>query len=97
MGGLGFRVPLLVVSPYAKTGYVSHTQYEFGSVVRYIEDNWNLGRLGTTDTRVNNILDCFNFNQQPRSFVTIAPRHWKQYFLQQKPSLKRYEADDDDR
>jgi phospholipase C len=97
MGGLGFRVPLLVVSPYAKTGYVSHTQYEFGSVVRYIEDNWNLGRLGTTDTRVNNILDCFNFNQQPRSFVTIAAKHSEQYFLHQKPSLKRYEADDDDR
>ncbi|HEY3675905.1 MAG TPA: alkaline phosphatase family protein, partial [Candidatus Tumulicola sp.] len=96
MGGLGFRLPLLVVSPYAKTGYVSHTQYEFGSIVRYIEDNWNLGRLGTTDTRANNILDCFNFNQQPRSFVTIAAKHSKQYFLHQKPSLKRYEPDDDD-
>jgi phospholipase C len=95
MGGLGFRVPFLVVSPYAKTGYVSHTQYEFGSVVRYIEDNWDLGRLGTTDTRVNNILDCFNFNQQPRGFVTIAAKHSKEYFIREKPSTKHVTDDDD--
>ncbi len=50
-GGLGFRVPMLVISPYAKAGsssqggYISHTQYEFGSILKYIEDNWNLGRL----------------------------------------------------
>ncbi|MGA9943578.1 MAG: alkaline phosphatase family protein [Candidatus Cybelea sp.] len=48
--GLGFRVPMIVVSPYAKAGYVAHTQYEFGSIVRFVEDTWNVGRLGTTDT-----------------------------------------------
>ena len=40
--GLGFRVPLLMVSPYAKHGYVTHVQYETASVLRYIEDNFGL-------------------------------------------------------
>ncbi|MBV8600565.1 MAG: hypothetical protein JO359_03260, partial [Candidatus Eremiobacteraeota bacterium] len=49
--GLGFRVPMIVVSPYAKAGVVSHTQYEFGSILRFAEDTFSLGRLGTTDVR----------------------------------------------
>ena len=59
--GLGFRVPMIVVSPYAKAGYVSHTQYEFGSIIRFVEDTWNLGRLGTTDTRAASMDDVFDF------------------------------------
>jgi phospholipase C len=85
-GGLGFRVPLLVISPYAKAGYVSHTQYEFGSIVRFVEDNWKLGRLNTTDTRAANILDCFNFSQQPRAFSVVPAKYSKAFFLKQKPS-----------
>ena len=63
-GGLGFRVPMIVVAPYAKAGYISHRQYEFGSIVRFVEDNWNLGRLGTTDaTSADFVNDFFDFNQ----------------------------------
>jgi phospholipase C len=69
--GLGFRVPMIVVSPYAKQGFISHTQYEFGSIIRLIEDNWNLGSLGTTDTRAAKIKDAFNFAQKPRAFVPV--------------------------
>lgn len=58
--GLSFRVPMIVVSPYAKRGYVSHTQYEFGSILKFIEENWNLGSLGSTDQRANSIGDVFN-------------------------------------
>jgi phospholipase C len=57
--GLGFRVPMIVVSPFAKRGYVSHTQYEFGSILKFIEENWNLGSLGSTDQRANSIGDIF--------------------------------------
>ncbi len=57
--GLGFRVPMLVVSPYAKHGYVSHTQYEYASILKFIEENWNLGSLGATDVRANSIGDVF--------------------------------------
>jgi phospholipase C len=76
-GGLGFRVPMIVVSPYAREavpsapGYISHTQYEFGSILKFIEDNFDLGRLGTTDVRATSIVDCFDFMQQPRSFQKI--------------------------
>ena len=72
--GLGIRVPMIVVSPYAKTGYVAHTQYEFGSIVRFVEDTWSLGRLGTTDTRATGIDDAFDFTQQPRKFQQVPTR-----------------------
>jgi phospholipase C len=60
---LSFRVPMLVVSPYAKRGYVSHTQYEFGSILKFIEENWNLGSLGATDRRASSISDVFDFTR----------------------------------
>ncbi len=71
-GGLGFRVPMMVLSPYAIAGsggkgYISHTPYEFGSILKYIEQNWNLGSLGTTDVRAASISDVFNYGQAPRS------------------------------
>lgn len=72
--GLGIRVPMIVVSPYAKTGYVAHTQYEFGSIVRFVEDTWSLGRLGTTDTRATGIDDAFDFTQQPRKFQQVPTK-----------------------
>lgn len=59
--GLGYRVPMLVISSYAKLGYVSHTQYEFGSILKFIEERFHLGSLGQTDARANSISDCFDF------------------------------------
>ncbi len=73
--GLGFRVPLLVISPYAKMGYVSHTQHEFGSILRFAEETFGVGTLNQTDFRADDLSDCFNFSQQPRMFAPIqAPR-----------------------
>jgi phospholipase C len=77
---LGFRVPLLVISPYAKAGYISHTQHEFGSILHFTEENFGLPSMGTTDARADDLSDCFNFAQAPKRFVTIpAPLH-AQYF-----------------
>jgi phospholipase C len=90
--GLGIRVPMLLVSAYAKEtsssqpGYVSHTQYEFGSILKLIEGNWNLGTLGRTDKRANSLLDCFDFTQPPRTFTPIVSKYSKAYFLKQPPS-----------
>lgn len=61
--GLGFRVPLLVVSPYAKRGYVSHTDYQFGSILKFIEQNWRLGSLDATDKQSHSIADMFEFKE----------------------------------
>ncbi|MFZ1018082.1 MAG: alkaline phosphatase family protein [Candidatus Cybelea sp.] len=70
--GLGFRVPLLIVSPYAKEGYVSHGHYETASVLRFIEDNFGLPQLAASDTRANDpAADAFDYYQQPRKFVEI--------------------------
>jgi phospholipase C len=86
-GGLGFRVPMIVVSPYAKLGqssqggYISHTQYEFGSILKYVENNFGLGSLGTTDARATSIGNVFNYNQQPRSFTVIPSAHDARYFI----------------
>ncbi len=86
-GGLGFRVPMIVISPYAKAGYVSHNQYEFGSIVRFVEDNWAMGRLGTTDARSPNFVpDFFDFSQKARAFDPIGAKYSKSYFLHQQPS-----------
>ncbi len=67
--GLGIRVPLLIVSPYAKAGYVSHVVYEHGSLLRYIENLWGLPQLATSDKRANDPgADAFNYTQKPRKF-----------------------------
>ena len=67
--GLGFRVPLLVVSPYAKRGFVSHERFEHASILRYAEDLFGLGRLAAADARANSPRDCFDMTQPPRPFV----------------------------
>jgi phospholipase C len=72
-GGPGFRVPMIVVSPYVPQGEVSHTVYGFGSIVRFIEDTWSLGRLGPTDKTSKSIGNMFNFDQSPRPFSAISP------------------------
>jgi phospholipase C len=84
--GLGFRVPMILVSPYAKQGYVSHTQYEFGSIVKFVEQVWNLGSLGTTDQRAATIDDMFDFSQAPRQFQKIQAKYSQSFFEHQPPS-----------
>jgi phospholipase C len=92
-GGLGFRVPMIVVSPYAKLGkssqpgYISPTQYEFASILKYIENNFGLGSLGTTDKRATSIIDCFNYNQKPRAFATIPSEHDAHYFITHREAV----------
>ena len=82
-GGLGFRVPMIVVSPYVKA-HVEHTQYEFGSILKFIEKNWDLPSLGKTDERATSIGNLFNFNQKPRKFKVIPTHKPLSFFLTQK-------------
>jgi phospholipase C len=94
--GLGFRVPLIIVSPYAKKSYVSHTQYEFGSILKFAETTFGLDSLNTTDVRANNLTDAFDFTQKPRKFVPIPSQkagHDRAYFLSLPPS---HSAPDDE-
>jgi phospholipase C len=65
---LGFRVPMIVISPYAKPHYVSHTDYNIGSILKLIEQNFGLGSLGTTDASANSMADVLDFTQRPNTF-----------------------------
>lgn len=80
---LGMRVPLIVISPYAKGGYVSHTQYEFGSILKQVEKTFSLPSLGTTDAGANDLSDFFAASNVPRTFVPIKVTRGPAYFKQQ--------------
>ena len=69
--GLGMRVPLICISPFAKLDHVDHTQYEFGSLLKLIEKRFDLPSLGRTDERSAAPLNCFDFDQKPRTFQKI--------------------------
>lgn len=82
--GLGFRVPLLVISPYAKKNYVSHVQYETASVLRFAEDLFGLAQLAEADERATSpAVDCFDFSAPPRKFVPIKAPQGPDFFLAQ--------------
>jgi phospholipase C len=72
--GYGPRVPLLIISPYAIPGYVSHTQYEFSSVLKTIEERFGLPPLTQRDEQANDLYDSFNFNQQPNPPLILQAR-----------------------
>ncbi|MGB6953518.1 MAG: hypothetical protein WBE15_16375 [Candidatus Cybelea sp.] len=66
--------------------YISHTQYEFGSVPKFVEETYGLSSLGTTDVRAASIGDSFDFTQAPRKFVAIPSSYSRTYFEHQRPS-----------
>ncbi len=81
--GLGFRVPLLIASPYAKNGYVTHAQYETASVLRFIEDNFGLGQLAKSDRRAADpARDALDYDQPPRAFRRIPGAEPSAYWMQ---------------
>ncbi len=65
--GFGIRVPMMVISPYAVDGKVSHELGEFSSVLRFIEDNWGLTKLTRRDRDATPMLSAFDFAQAPRA------------------------------
>jgi len=78
--GLGFRVPVLLISPYARQGYVSHTQYEHSSYLAFIEHQWvNVSSLTDRDKMANSFYGEFDFSQPPRQPLilnTNSSPHW---------------------
>jgi phospholipase C len=66
--GYGPRLPLLVVSPWAKANYVDHLVTDQSSILRFIEDNWDLGRIGgqSLDVKAGTLDGMFDFDDQPQ-------------------------------
>jgi len=85
-GGPGFRVGMIVASPYVPANEISHTVYGFGSIIKFIEDTWKLGSLGTTDQSSTSIGNMFDFTQKPRKFKAIPTKYSREFFLREKPS-----------
>ena len=81
----GLRVPLIVVSPYAKAAYISHVNHDFGSILKFVEKVYGLAEIdpavGYADSRSDDLSDCFDFNQTPLPFKTIAAPLNAQHFL----------------
>jgi phospholipase C len=67
--GFGPRLPLLVVSPWAKTNFIDDTITDQSSILRFIEDNWNLGRIGSgsIDSIAGPLDNLFDFENGPRA------------------------------
>jgi phospholipase C len=72
--GLGPRVPLLIISPFAKRGYVEHQQLEFSSVVRFVEEVYGLPFLTARDKGSADIWDAFDFVNSPQPPMVLQPR-----------------------
>lgn len=84
---LGARVPLLFISAYTPANYVDNNQQDFGSMLRFIEQNWGVpeGALNFADARATNDLTTFfNLNLVPRVFVPIPAALGADYFLYDK-------------
>jgi len=71
-GRLGFRVPALIVSPYAARGVVSSTQFDHTSILRMIEWRWNLAPLTVRDATANNLATALDFGKPNRSAPLYA-------------------------
>jgi phospholipase C len=88
----GFRVPLIVVSPFARQGYVSHVTHDFGSILKFIEEVYHLPSLGYADAFADDLSDCFDFHRHNR-FQAIRAPHDAKYFVNDKSAP---EAPDND-
>jgi phospholipase C len=80
----GFRVPLIVVSPYAKAGYISHVTHDFGSILKFVETMFTLPTLGYADLAADNLGDCFDLTQSPLTFNQVPAALPAAYFLNDK-------------
>jgi phospholipase C len=84
--GLGFRVPLLVVSPYARRGYISHHVHESSGFLTYIEKLFNLPSLGVRDVLADDFSDCFDYTQPLLPYIQVYTRHTPEFLVREKAS-----------
>ncbi len=73
--GYGPRLPLIVISPFAKQNFVDSTVTDQTSILRFIEDNWQLGRIGgqSFDALAGSLLNMFNFAGTPAPPLFLDP------------------------
>jgi len=69
--GYGFRVPCLVISPFAKQGYLDSAVNDHTSILKFVESRFGLSPLSTRDAAANNMAEAFDFSQQARAFEPL--------------------------
>jgi phospholipase C len=78
--GYGFRVPCLIISPFARHGYIDHTQADHTSTLKFIETIFGLKSLSTRDAQAANLMEAFDFNLLPRAPLVLpgqfVPDHY---------------------
>jgi phospholipase C len=84
--GLGYRVPLIVVAPYARLHYVSPKLHEFGSLMKFAEEDFGIPPIGTSDARADDLADIFDFHQSPTPFTPIQTKIPPSFLINQPPS-----------
>jgi phospholipase C len=90
--GYGPRVPTLLVSPYARRGHIDSTELDFTSILKFIEENWNLEPLAERDAKANNFLTAFDFEQTPRSPQFLPSTRETATTLKKAPTIVIYSA-----
>ena len=91
--GQGVRVPMVIVSPYAKPGFVDHTDASFASILAFVEHLWGIPPLGPSDADAYDYAGAFNFAQAPLPAVAL-PQH--RVPASSLASIARHPPPDDD-
>jgi phospholipase C len=73
--GYGFRVPTIMISPYARSGFIDHTTYSQPSILKFVENNFNLPSLTSVDADANDLAGMLDYQQQPLPPLVLAQRN----------------------
>lgn len=85
--GYGMRVPAFMVSAYAKRGHIESTVLDFTSIMKFIEENWDLEPLAERDANANNFLTAFDFSAPPREPVFLP---FERIIKEERAEPRRY-------
>jgi phospholipase C len=95
----GFRVPLISISPYTKAGSspdggsISSTMYSHESILKFIEDNWDIPSMTPADGRANDMMDMFNFSRTPNPRLVLPMRACPSLTAAEKKLLRARPSD----
>lgn len=87
-------MPLIVVSSFAKPAYISHVTHDFGSILKFIEEVFQVPTLGYADRPADDLSDCFNLGQTPLPFQLVAAPLDVTFFLNDKRPPEGPDNDD---
>jgi hypothetical protein len=78
--GYGFRAPTLIISPFARVGFIDHTVADHTSILKFIETLFGLNPLATRDAKAANLMEAFDFNQSPANPLILPGRYLANHY-----------------